>query len=71
MTQPLPPLLESALQIAWDFLDSSGEITDPQQTAEFLIWNIRGQILRGERRPLALSNRAIESFRQRPLQFVS
>ena len=71
MAQPLPPLLESSLQIAWDFLDRSGEFADPQETAEFLIWNIRGQILRGERRPLALSNRAIESFRQRPLQLVS
>jgi hypothetical protein len=71
MAEPLPPLLESSLQIAWDFLDGSGEIAHPQETAEFLIWNIRGQILRGERRPLALSNRAIESFRQRPLQLVS
>lgn len=65
MAEPLPILIESSLQIAWDFLEGSGEIADPQQTAEFLIWNIRSQILKGERRPLALSNRAIDNFRQR------
>lgn len=71
MAEPLLILMESSLQIAWDYLDGSGEIADPQQTAEFLMGDIKSQILRGERRPLALSNRAIESFRQRPLQLVS
>ena len=71
MAEPLLILLESSLQIAWDYLDGSGEIADLQQTAEFLMGDIKSQILRGERRPLALSNRAIESFRQRPLQLVS
>src|ERR1700759_3697859 len=52
MAEPLPILIESSLQIAWDFLEGSGEIADPQHTAEFLIWNIRSQILKGERRPL-------------------
>ena len=71
MAEPLPTLIQNSLQIAWDYLDGSGELADPQQTAEFLIWNIRSQILRGERRPLALSNRAIANFRQRPIQLVS
>jgi hypothetical protein len=39
MAEPLPILIESSLQIAWDFLDGMGEIADPQQTAEFLIRN--------------------------------
>jgi len=65
MAEPLPMLIESPLQIAWDFLDGTGEIADPQQTAEFLIRNISSQILKGERRVLALSNRAIEGYRQR------
>jgi len=41
MTEPLPTLLESPLQIAWDFLDASGEIEDPQQTAEVLLGTIK------------------------------
>ena len=73
MAEPLPPILETALQIAWDYLDGLGEISDPHVTAEFLFENIKCQILRGERRPLALSNRAIDSYRKRPrsLQLVS
>ena len=65
MTEPLPALVESSLQIAWDFLEGLGELADPQSTAEFLLGNIQSQMLRGERRKLALSNRAIDSYRQR------
>jgi hypothetical protein len=72
MSEPLPILVESSLQIAWDFLSGSGEIADPQQTAEFLLRNIRSQIFSGERRTLMLSNRAIDAYRQLPnLQLVS
>jgi hypothetical protein len=35
MGEPLPVLVESALQIAWDFLDATGDIADAQLTAEF------------------------------------
>ena len=41
MTEPLPTLVENSLQIAWDFLDASGEIEDPQQTAEVLLGTIK------------------------------
>jgi hypothetical protein len=73
MAEPLPILVESSLQIAWDFLDGLGEIADPQQTAEFLLRSINAQILKGERRTLVLSNRAIDRYRQRlkSLQLVS
>lgn len=64
MSEPLPVLVESSLQIAWDFLDGTGDIADPQLTAEFLLTNIRAQIFRGERRKMALSNRAINAYRQ-------
>ena len=63
MTEPLPTLLENPLQIAWDFLDASGEIEDPQQTAEVLLGAIKTLVLRGENRRLMLSNRAIDAFR--------
>ena len=59
MTEPLPLIIESSLQIAWDFLEGSGEITDPRQTAEILLGSIKTQILKGENRTLMLSNRAI------------
>ena len=59
MTKPLPALIEASLQIAWDFLDGSGEISDPHHTAEFLLRHIRDRVLEGETRPLKLSNGAI------------
>jgi len=73
MSEPLPILVESSLQIAWDFLSGSGEIADPQQTAEFLLRHIRSQIFSGEMRTLMLSNRAINAYRQKlpSLQLVS
>jgi hypothetical protein len=66
MTEPLPLIVESSLQIAWDFLDATGEIVDPQETAEFLLRNINSQVFRGERRKLMLSNRAIDAYRTAP-----
>ena len=63
MTERLPILIEKSLQIAWDNLDGIGELADKQQTAEFLLRNIQSQMMKGERRMLMLSNRAIESFR--------
>jgi hypothetical protein len=73
MAEPLPVLVESSFQIAWDFLNGIGEIADPQQTAEFLLRSIQSQMLKGEARTLRRSIRAIESYRQRqnPLNLVS
>ena len=64
MTEPLPILVENSLQIAWDFLDASGEIEDPQQTAEVLLGAVKTLLLSGENRRLMLSNRAIYAFRE-------
>ena len=66
MTEPIQTLIENSLQIAWDYLDGIGELADKQQTAEFLLRDIQSQMLKGERRALMLSNRAIERFRKQP-----
>lgn len=71
MTEPLPALVENSLQIAWDFLGGVGEIANPHETAEFLLRSIQSQMLKGEIRPLALSNRAIDAYRQQPVRLVS
>jgi hypothetical protein len=56
-------LVESSLQIAWDFLKGSGEIHDEQRSAEFLLRAINELVFKGERRTLMLSNRAIDAHR--------
>jgi hypothetical protein len=67
----LPHLAENALQIAWDFLEGSGQVNDPQETAEVLLSTIAAFILKGERRTLMLSNRAINAYRQHQQAFAA
>jgi hypothetical protein len=64
MTDALAALVENSLQIAWDFLEASGEIENPQQTAEVLLGTIKNLLLRGEHRSLMLSNKAIDAYRE-------
>jgi hypothetical protein len=62
MTYPLPSLVEHSLQISWDFVDGAGKICNPQQTAEFLLREVRDSALKGDERTLMLSNRAITGY---------
>ncbi|MGY2903386.1 hypothetical protein [Bradyrhizobium sp. URHC0002] len=64
MTNSLPEFVEQSLQIAWDFLEASGEISDPHRSAEVLLMDIRDRAFKGERRPLMLANRAIEKHKR-------
>jgi hypothetical protein len=64
MTVPLPILVENAVQIAWDVLEQSGEITDPRDASFHLIRTIAELVRRGERRRLILINRAIDAYRE-------
>ena len=70
MAEPLPALVENSLEVAWNYLQGLGQISDPQDSAEFLLRSIQTQILKGETRTLMLSNRAIEAHQRRP-QLVS
>ncbi len=59
-----PLLLEEAKQIAWNFLERSGEIDDPGEASRFLANKIEFMIAQGQRSRLVLSNRAITAFLQ-------
>jgi hypothetical protein len=59
-----PVLLESSMQIAWDYLDRAGEIDDAIEASRFLADKIEFMIRQGQRNRLALSNRAISAFQQ-------
>jgi len=37
MSEPLPILMEKALQIAWDYLEQTGQIDDPEFTGWLLL----------------------------------
>jgi hypothetical protein len=59
MAEPLPILMENAVQIAWDYLGRSGELGDPEIASRFLLDTVESMVRRGERRRLLLSNKAI------------
>jgi hypothetical protein len=64
MDQPLPILFENSIQIAWDYLERTGEIDDAFVASRFLSDTIGIMIRRGERRRLLLSNKAITAYQR-------
>jgi hypothetical protein len=74
MSQPLPILMENSIQIAWDYLERTGELGEPEVAGRFLLDTVEFLVRRGERRCLMLSNKAIDAYRkfktERPLTLV-
>jgi hypothetical protein len=62
MSEPTPILIETSVQIAWDYLERTGQIDDPKSVSEFLVTAIEHMVRRGERRRLALANLAIMTY---------
>lgn len=58
-----PQILESSLRIAWDYLEATGELGEPEHAAHFLLETIELLMRTGERRRLLLSNKAIDAYR--------
>lgn len=71
----LSVLMEQSVQIAWDYLEQSGEIDDGEFCSRALSGAIETMILQGVRSRLLLSNRAIDQYMRalqaRPLQAAS
>jgi hypothetical protein len=59
MSVSLSQLLEESFQIAWEYLERTGELCDAAAASRFLSDTIETMIRRGQRSRLALSNRAI------------
>ena len=64
MTVSLSQLLEDSFQIAWEYLERSGELGDGASAGRFLSDVIETMIRRGQRSRLALSNRAISAYQR-------
>jgi hypothetical protein len=63
MSEPLPVLMENSVQIAWDYLERTGDLGEPEAASRFLMDTVETMIRRGERRKLLLSNRAISAYK--------
>jgi hypothetical protein len=64
MDEPLPILMENSMMIAWDYLERTGELGDPDDASRVLLDSIEGLIRNGERRKLMLSNKAISAYQR-------
>jgi len=58
----LASLMEESLQIAWDYLERTGEIDDNWLASRYLGDAIELMIRQGQRSRLVLSNRAITAY---------
>jgi hypothetical protein len=64
MTISLSQLLEESFQIAWEYLERTGELDDGATASRFLSDTIETMIRRGQRSRLGLSNRAISAYQR-------
>jgi hypothetical protein len=61
-------LLENAFTIAWQYLQATGELGEPEASARELLDIIERMIQRGERRRILLANVAIDTYKQRRMR---
>jgi hypothetical protein len=64
LTDSLAVLLEQSLEIAWNYLQRTGEIGHDQRAIDFLTTDIANRMRRGERSRLLLANRAIRAYQR-------
>ena len=61
---PLHHLVENSIQIAWDYLERTGELEGPEVASKVLLDAVELMIRQGVRSRLLLSNRAITAYQR-------
>jgi hypothetical protein len=61
---PLHFLIEDSIQIAWDYLERTGELQDAEIASKVLLDSVELMIRQGIRSRLLLSNRAITAYQR-------
>lgn len=64
MYEPLPILVENSFQIAWEYLERTGELGNREVASRVLLDALEIMVGRGERRKLLLSNKAIDAYQR-------
>ncbi|MET4716200.1 hypothetical protein ABIF63_000303 [Bradyrhizobium japonicum] len=64
MSEPIPWLIEHSIQIAWNYLERTGELGNATEASRFLLKAVDEMVLKGERRKIMLANRAIEAYQR-------
>ena len=64
-------VVEESFNIAWGFLEKSGELQETDASTKFLVRFIEDQLRSGERRPMLIANRAINAYRAKAPPTIS
>jgi hypothetical protein len=64
MGETMPSIFANSFQIAWDYLEATGELGNPDRAAQHLLDTIEAMIRCGERRQLLLANKAIVAYQR-------
>jgi hypothetical protein len=64
MIESLPILMENSIQIAWDYLERTGELENPEVASRVLLDAVELMVRQGIRSRLVLSNRAITAYQR-------
>jgi len=63
--EKISSLVENAFMIAWDYLEATGDLGEPETSAVELLDIIEDMIRQGERRRILIANAAIDIFKRR------
>lgn len=61
---PLQFLVEDSIQIAWNYLERTGELDEPHIASRVILDAVESMIRTGVRSRLLLSNRAITAYQR-------
>jgi hypothetical protein len=64
MSETTQSIFANSFQIAWDYLEATGELGNPDRAAQHLLNTIEAMIRQGERRQLLLANKAIAAYQR-------
>jgi hypothetical protein len=64
MSETTQSIFANSFQIAWDYLEATGELGNPDRAAQHLLDTIETMIRQGERRQLLLANKAISAYQR-------
>jgi hypothetical protein len=61
---PLQFLVEDSIQIAWNYLERTGELAEPDVASRVMLDAVESMLREGVRSRLLLSNRAITAYQR-------
>jgi hypothetical protein len=61
---PLQFLVEDSIQIAWNYLERTGELEEPDIASRVMLDAVEANLRQGVRSRLLLSNRAITAYQR-------